>query len=258
MASQLELLRKRFPQSIKGDTFDLSLPLFPTAAGVAAEKTAVADTITEAARHLGCPLVSVDGAARITGHSLRVTGAQGLTRAGLDAWAVQLLGRWGSSTVLQYIQDVPLERSASWAQMAVSRSLAEVVASSEPPATAVIAGSETSLPSASTEGLRRFLPAALEEARASAASLDAPSWLYIESEKGFVHAAPATPPEDGPLCWATSCGWRFSASRATILPSLPEHGGYKVLCAKCFPELRLARKRSLEQAVGGQAGVVSA
>ena len=56
-------------------------------------------TIRAAALHLGSDLVSPDGTERVSGHSLRVTGAQGLARLGLDAWSIQLLGRWGSAAV---------------------------------------------------------------------------------------------------------------------------------------------------------------
>ncbi len=118
--AQHGLLRQRFPHSWSEGKFVQDFPLFPTVAGDVPEKHAVAETIAFAATLLKCPLVSPDGAAKITGHSLRVTGAQGLARAGLDAWAIQLLGRWGSSTVLSYIQEVPLENSSSWARRAVS------------------------------------------------------------------------------------------------------------------------------------------
>ena len=50
------------------------------------------------------PTVSPDGSEAITGHSLRVTGAQGLARFGLDAWTIQLIGRWGSAAILRYIR----------------------------------------------------------------------------------------------------------------------------------------------------------
>ena len=66
-------------------------------------------TIVAAAVQLQIPLSAPDGSARISGHSLRVSGAQGLTRIGYPTWAVQLLGRWGSDTVRGYIGDAALE-----------------------------------------------------------------------------------------------------------------------------------------------------
>ena len=73
----------------------------------------MADTIIEAGRLLGVPRSSPDGSERITGHSLRVTGAQGLVMRGWDLWTVQLHGRWGSDVVSRYVQDSPLIAAAS-------------------------------------------------------------------------------------------------------------------------------------------------
>ena len=95
-----------------------SLPLFPDSAGNPCQKDAVVATIRVAAQLLGLPLVSSDGLQIWTGHSLRVGGAQSLTRLQLDSWVVQLLGRWGSDAVLQYIRDAPLAWSHLWAQQA--------------------------------------------------------------------------------------------------------------------------------------------
>ena len=47
-----------------------------------------------------------------------MTGAQGLTRAGLDLWQVQLLGRWGSDAVRGYVSGAALGRSDTWARRA--------------------------------------------------------------------------------------------------------------------------------------------
>ena len=68
---------------------------------------------------MGLPLESPDRAEQITGHSLRATGAQGLAKAGLDLWAIQLLGRWGSEAVKLYVRQAALEKSASWASRAM-------------------------------------------------------------------------------------------------------------------------------------------
>ena len=92
----------------------MGLPLFPTADGHVVEKERMEATIIEAARRLGLPASSRDGATKISGHSLRVSGAQGLARLGVDTWAIQLLGRWGSSAVLGYIREVPLELMAPY------------------------------------------------------------------------------------------------------------------------------------------------
>ena len=43
----------------------------------------------------------------LTGHSLRVTGAQFLASLGLEVALIQILGRWDSSMVLRYVADAP-------------------------------------------------------------------------------------------------------------------------------------------------------
>ena len=57
-------------------------------------------------------MASPDGSERVTGHSLRVSGAQGLALLGLHLWTVQLHGRWGSDVVKRYIRDSPLSSAA--------------------------------------------------------------------------------------------------------------------------------------------------
>ena len=82
-------------------------PLLPTLSGLTLEKVAVVGTVVEAARGLGIPHTDPDGRERFGGHSLRVGGAQSLSRAGIESHDIALLARWGSSTVLDYIQDAP-------------------------------------------------------------------------------------------------------------------------------------------------------
>ena len=67
----------------------------------------MAATIGRAAAFQRLPAQTPDGLQRWTGHSLRVTGAQGLAAAGVDTWAIQLIGRWGSEAVLGYIREAP-------------------------------------------------------------------------------------------------------------------------------------------------------
>ncbi len=83
----------------------MDLPLFPTITGVAVKKADMVATIVAAATKLGTPLTTEDGKERVSGHSLRATGAQGLVSIGIDTWTVQLLGRWGTAAVLGYTRD---------------------------------------------------------------------------------------------------------------------------------------------------------
>ena len=79
-------------------------------------KEAFTDTIRHAALLLDVPLAFPDLTEQVSGHSLRATGAQGFAKAGLDEWAIQLLGRWGSKAVRGYTREAALERSSSWAK----------------------------------------------------------------------------------------------------------------------------------------------
>ena len=76
-----------------------------------------------AASLLGVELAAPDGSERVTGHSLRATGAQGLAAAGIDTWAIELLGRWGSEVVRSYIREARLQGASTMARRATSSQL---------------------------------------------------------------------------------------------------------------------------------------
>ena len=135
MWDQLLFLQRRFPDRFSGKADSLQLrrpisdlPLFPTSDGRICSKESVAATIVAAGLKLGVRDLP-DDSAKLTGHSLRVTGAQGLAALGLDLWAIQLLGRWGSERVKTYVREAQLGRAAHWAATAARhRDLEEVVA----------------------------------------------------------------------------------------------------------------------------------
>jgi hypothetical protein len=102
---QLLVLRAAFPSRFAGSSPHTDLPMFPDVRGRAVIKSAFVATIRHAAALLGVPAMNAEGTLRVTGHSLRPTGAQGLARLGLDAWTIQRLGRWGGPTVLDYVRD---------------------------------------------------------------------------------------------------------------------------------------------------------
>ena len=100
---------------------------FPAVDGKPVQKQAMIQTILCAASFLRVPVESPDGSEHITGHSLRPSGAQGLMRLGMDTWAIQLLGRWGSATVQRYIRDAAVSVEAAQARRHdLTRSLRDV------------------------------------------------------------------------------------------------------------------------------------
>ena len=80
-------IRSRFGHLWGESGPDRQLPLFPDLEGEVVGKQAMVDTIRRAAYHLGVSECAPDGSERVSGHSLRVTGAQGLAQRGWHLWA---------------------------------------------------------------------------------------------------------------------------------------------------------------------------
>ena len=110
---QFWILKRRFGARFAGEVPDALLPMFPDRAGQPVSKRAWVKTLLFAAARLKVPAQSPDGAARISGHTLRHTGAQGLCRMGLDLWAIQLIGRWGSAAVRGYVAEASVSIEAA-------------------------------------------------------------------------------------------------------------------------------------------------
>ena len=91
-------------------------PLFPTPSGGFCTKAGSVAVFQRLAAAVGMKQ-------RVTGHTLRVPGAQAMARAGMDVWQIQLFCRWGSAAVLGYIRDAPLAVSHRFADR-VANSLA--------------------------------------------------------------------------------------------------------------------------------------
>ena len=75
-----------------------------------------AATTVAAARRLNV-VDAADGTFRVSGHSLRCTGAQGLIALGWRADAVKLQGRWESETVLRYTREAALHAPSELASL---------------------------------------------------------------------------------------------------------------------------------------------
>ena len=93
-------------------------PFFPTLRGGVVTKRAMTETIVFAASVLGMNLVSPDRSLRVSGHSLRPTWPQGLSKVGLDIFAIELLGRLGGSTVRRYFREAAVSIAAARARSA--------------------------------------------------------------------------------------------------------------------------------------------
>ena len=247
--AQLARLRRLFPDRWSVDGPAADLPLFPAADGTVVTKEAMVQTIIEAARRLGVPLRSPDSSARVSGHSLRVSGAQGLAKAGVDSWAIQLLGRWGSSAVLGYIREVPLELSATWATRAArSRTLEEVLRQrsrgSEEGALAVAAASgpsSSSTPRSAPLAVTAALAGPLAEAVAAeaVAELLVSDCSFVASPSGKWHRlSHQTGLGNHAAGYTAACGWSYTGPSSAIVSVLPIALCHKWFCARCFTEHR--------------------
>ena len=233
---QMAFLRRQFPASWAEGRPDWSLPLFPRLDGQAGEKGAFVATIVHAAGQLGVALADAESTTRVSGHSLRVTGAQGLTRMGFPLWAVQLLGRWGTDTVKAYVGDAALDIFSETAPEAVQHAsvdlptLLQKTAEAGPPTTATDAGAALGTRAeleeavaASTGDLRaELLEALMAEVRlevarrmpTAAATADQASStcspLVRNSRTKCLHIC-AIAPDSGrpPTEWTSLCGWDF-------------------------------------------------
>ena len=235
-------------------------PLFPNVKGEMCQKDAVAATLVAAARHLNIPTETPTG--RISGHTLRVTGAQGLAAMGLDLWAVQLLGRWGSAAVKGYVQEAHLAKAEGWAAKAKNdRDLDTMVGELVDKVEKGLRGKDlwTMVLAQAKEAVKQALgerqgqqPVQQEVAEALAVeavatcSKGSPALDAVMSSGGIAHAV-LFGPSDGDLdMMATICGWRFGKAKgAKLLQKADLKVEYKMLCARCFSSEREQAKKAL-------------
>ena len=248
--AHLTAVRKQFGEV--GPEF----PMFPSLQGKICEKEEMAATIGRAAALLHV-VVPANSNEKFTGHSLRVTGAQGLAAAGLDVWAVQLLGRWGSSAVKAYVRSAQLERASAWAakvsKATALEDLLEQQSRSQPPASwkeALEAAAEVIKESARCPDAVSSCQASLAEPLATEMVTNAATtkgelggFECATSSEGITHKVALGPPAVE-LCLAiTSCGWKFGGGRTLLTRTVPNE--YKRLCSRCFPAQRAAQKSAL-------------
>ena len=255
---QLLLLRRRFPDRFDADRLpDWDLPLFPTADGQVVQKEAMVRTIEAAADALGIPRESPDSSERISGHSLRVTGAQGLIGVGWHLWAIQLMGRWGSDTIKKYIREAPiLHRPNALETTSIPskpvdldslvaairgrpgmalRASSDVTPHASAPQPEVVdmlgdvVASEPSAPSTSSSSS----PCASTELKAEHLVVN------LARHSGFTHRIRDSASE------RAVCGWKFRAGAHASIPTLADGPLYwGSCCERCFegifPEAREA------------------
>ena len=282
---QLLLLRRRFPDRWVEGRPARDLALFPSSEGRVCTKSAVVATLVAGADHLRLPRATPDGTERVSGHSLRASGAQGLARAGLDLWCIQLLGRWGSDAIKTYVREAHLAQSSEWARRALQNQTLEEVAASMAPQVAAArqqgapileavaaTSSAMDLPAGAGTTLAQELGAQLvtpilvaadagaefapqgviaDAARhgveeALAEQERAEAIVVLNGARGVAHRVLEASLDLAPDLHSTACGWKFGGWRDASFPA-PEDvpSGYQALCGRCFPRWRAIRKRTL-------------
>ena len=205
-------------------------------------KRAMTQTIEAAAVQLEVPLTAPDESERVSGHSLRVSGAQGLARLGWDLWAIQLHGRWQSDVVKHYVRDAHLSTGVGGAGLEDPLTLELVVRR--------VIQKLGGLPQAGSGGV----PVERHPA------LPPPDQLrcIIEAEQPTAHAEPQLLPEhmvlhtgsgiyhrrQGPSSIRTACGWSYADSGVAV--EVPDsaagpHAWFQ-LCCRCWPGARAMAK----------------
>ena len=186
--------------------------------------------------------VSPDGSERVTGHSLRVTGAQGLVVRGWDLWTVQLHGRWGSDVIKRYVRDSPLAAVASGRGPAARQDL---------DLEAVVAAV-----SRIVQPLGRVEPTAVQEAVCPSAVVGQPplaeTAVQLEAER-LAAVEPEPRPARfvlntrsgayhrrvGAASFSAACGWSFGTNPHAFVPDVAAGPKSRAqLCSRCWPSLR--------------------
>ena len=246
-------LRATFPEACADGEFSLGFPLFPSSSGRVVQKGPMADSIREAGRLLGVSACAPDGSERLSGHSLRVTGAQGLVLRGWHLWAVQLHGRWGSDVIRRYVRESPLIAAASSpghapgggmeleavveavlrklapAERVGPRSLAEVA-----PRCDATTSSESGLPPIAQTALL------LESERSAGDEPEPhPRAFVLNTRSGTYHR------RVGATSDRAACGWAFGVwPHALVSDAEAGPSSWPQLCARCWPALREEAKSS--------------
>ena len=196
-----------------------------------------------AASSLGVPLAAPDGSERISGHSLRVTGAQGLTNLGWHLWVVQLHGWWGSDVVRRYVRDSPL-RSAALGRLSPR-------SSDEPDLSAIVSAVVARVGHSRPLELSavRSVAEAPQVDQATVEALAAERSAYSAEPRPFakhfiLHLRSAAYRRRVAAQSRAACGWDWQSS--TQFAYVPDASagprGWFQLCARCWATLRASAK----------------
>ena len=167
-------------------------------------------------------------------HCFRVSGAQLFARAGVPLPVTQVIGRWGSMSVMRYVQDaifVPDQTAAQVRSALTSASSSASASSSSPPQMQGVS-------SASVESVVRRVVAECWQNKA----------VFVHNTRTkFAHKPCENEQALQSFDWVSACGrWHYGSSNHLRHPSvLP---GFS-RCAKCFAEEQAVRSAQDQQPV---------
>ena len=208
-------------------------PVFPNAARRPCTKTGVVDLFRAIAGALQA--VAKRGQGAIGGHTARVSGARFLAGIGLELALIQLLARWASGVIVDYVRDAPLialtgtakrmmhmahERGASvvqsWRDDAIRKQLAGIETR-----LAAIATDHTRLGAVHTLDLDKHEDVIVDMGTATVAA----EFVGILSHKyKRLHLSRVSPSAvaDPTLLRTRGCSWKFGLSRYTVVHASTE------------------------------------
>ena len=204
--------------------------LFPLANGATATKAQIVDAWGFLATSAEKP----------SGHSPRRSGAKRYARAGWSVWMIQFMGRWATSTVLEYIEEAMAEMTSSW-------SLGGSSSSSRPAGNAGSSGGcprigdrldrmeqllEEVQARAAAAGTANQETARITAQLAKQASCQRVVWR-MRQDASAVHLVAEAFMDLPASAWTTVCGWKFGQSDVTLRKAAEPWPAGKSACTKC-------------------------
>eukprot|EP00438_Fugacium_kawagutii_P003340 Skav206167 [mRNA] locus=scaffold1545:303704:318481:- [translate_table: standard] len=239
------LARVRLHPNFSGPS---SFPLVPTDDGSTPSKHEMTQMMRRTIALTGTSLTRPDDTGaerqRYGGHTLRVSGAQWLSRCGLGISQIQLLGRWSSSAVERYVQQAPLLQlpKISWQVLGGGQPAAPVIdvdqLEAHPPQAEPVDVEEDTenvpMPGATLgdASLREEVAKLRDQVSGLANIVLEPTEVLIHRPKfHIVHVGMVDEKRNPPLTWRSKCGWAYGQSQFYRLSSV--FTTFRK-CRKCF------------------------
>ena len=224
-------------------------PFFSTVLGTHPSKQGVIKAIHTVATMTGQPTAKDNQA--ITGHSLRVGGAQFLAAIGVALILIKLLARWDSNAVEGYVKDAPLASVTKLTRHALSNNMAGEtgVAGGKLDTTAVKEFSKQwehkmkrveqelrhvrAISTSSLGGHEDLTADVLHPAKQSqkVRAEDCTAIINEDNEKVHICAGACTG------VFRTRCGWAYASAATFKAPAAPHADGNR--CTRCWRRVTL-------------------